>query len=363
MRGSGALLAALLAVATLGCNAGRAFVVTPNDYGDYRLVRTAETLDGRLAASWHYLKERPDGAYAKRLRRYFNRVEPVYFKVRQQDETGLRAYLTALPDGPHATEALELLTDAKTSRRRGQYELRRVRTIGMRLEAEKAMRRDAADALSWWVGSLMSPPLWQAPLTDAPGAFLARYRMSLPAPECEMDMPEEGWQQCYKSIERRFKVRANSGVVERTLRLDLALTLDSDWRLRRTIVTGPELFLTTVEAAEQQAAGDEDERDEFIAAAVQSISERLLGLGLECRGGIDADGDLEMRCDDLVLTMRVGSAGSDDEIGIAPAEDDEGDEGDEDDEGVEGDEDDEDDEGDEGDEDDEDDEDDENPYD
>ena len=46
------LLAVLLSLASLGCNAGRTFIATPNDYADYRRVRIADNFDDRMAATW-----------------------------------------------------------------------------------------------------------------------------------------------------------------------------------------------------------------------------------------------------------------------------------------------------------------------
>jgi hypothetical protein len=175
---------ALLLAATSGCNAGNVFIASTSDYADYRSVRLADSYDARMAASHHYLEQHPDGRYSDRVKRFFDRTEPVFYKARRRNIDGLRAYLKALPHGPHAKEALALLMTFQNEERRREIEGRSVGNSAERNAAEGAGRRAAADVLMWWVQALSQPALWRDSFDRAPPELLARYRVALPQPIC-----------------------------------------------------------------------------------------------------------------------------------------------------------------------------------
>jgi hypothetical protein len=307
------LLGAL--VGATGCHAGKVFIASSGDYADYRRVRVAETADERLASAWEYLKSRPDGTYAERLQRYFDRAEPAFYRVRSRSAKGLEAYLRALPDGPHAAEALTRLVDLRTERRREELDSRMARQTGQRLDRERSQRAASAELLGWWLSRLLDGALWQAPLAQAPGDFLVRYRLALPAPTCE---PDEGeGERCLKLVARSFRVRGEGRQLAREVAFDLELGLDARGRLRGVTLMGSAIFLRTLEAQREKAL-DDGRTAEAVSLFVAWLGAHLAERDVACSGGSEPDGTIVLDCDRLRLTLSPGQGGGDDMVLIAP---------------------------------------------
>jgi hypothetical protein len=314
-----AILLCLLALAMLGCNTGRMFIASSGDYADYRAVRVAEGVDNRVAAAWEYLKARPDGRYASRLKSYFDKAEPIFFNVRSRSIKGLEAYLRALPDGPHAREALRLLGVMREERDREDITIRMVDATGRKLDTERAKREEARALLLWWIDSFMTPSLWAAPLSDAPGAFLVRYQLSLPEPVCARHPSVMNRRKCIKPFERSFKVAAagKSGLDDRMVAFELEVELDEDWRLTQAILTGRGMLLATEEARSGKALPDTpDVRRAAAAAFVAKLTAAMFDREVACNGGTEASGKTALECEGLRLSIEPGAPGVDDVIWI-----------------------------------------------
>lgn len=296
---------AFVPLALVGCNAGRAFVASPSDYADYRRVRLGATIDERLAAAWVYLKERPEGRYAPRLRAYFNSAEPLYFKVRKQSAAGLEAYVSALPDGPHAGASLEELMRVRNESRREALSERATTATLLRIENEEHSRKAAAELLEWWVAKMLTPALWHGPFSAAPPEVLARFRLASPEPACQSN---EAGQRCTKGIERMFRVRGPGGEVDQTLRVELALRLDSNYRLMEFRLSGVRLALLAEEAAAGLLSNSDPEGAEAAwRALLARLSLGVLKAGLACTGGENATGGLKLDCDEPAVTLTASS--------------------------------------------------------
>jgi hypothetical protein len=295
-------------LALTGCNAGRAFYASSSDYGDYRALRVAEGADARMAAAWHYLKEHPDGAYAERVRRYFDKAEPVYYKARRDSRGGLERYLRSLPDGPHAKEAYESLgLLRRTAARRRELERERTSATVARIEAEEALRREAAALLFEWVGVLLDERTWRGTLSDAPDALLVPWNVSLPPPEC--GPWEEGGYLCRKPVERGYRIVVAGEKVPRAVAFEIELELDAGWRLRRATLRGASLLVRALEASEQRALDDAAERSRAAAHFEQEVTKLTFARELLCNGGSDERGRLELACETLSLRMTPGGDG------------------------------------------------------
>lgn len=338
-RALGVALVGLVLLLT-GCNAGRAFIASSGDYADYRAVRTANDVDARMAAAWEYLETRPDGRYAERLRSYFDKAEPVFFKVRSRSVKGLEAYLRALPNGPHADEAVELLMGMRDESRRESLDTREVRAITTRLDAERDKRESAAALLLWWLDAFADQKVWDKPLTEAPAELVVRYDLSLPQPRCDPDPAEPSHRRCVKPLEQRFRVPGNGKLEDRTLAFLLETELDERWRLVQLTITGAGILLATEEARSEKALGDgEAEASRAAAAFVAKLTATLFEREVACNGGTDARGRTVLTCEGLRLTIEPGRDGGDDVMWIrrsdqestAAADDDGDDEEDEDD--------------------------------
>jgi hypothetical protein len=294
-----------------GCNAGRVFIASPGDYADYRRVRIAETYDARMSAAWHYLKTRPDGRYADRLRKYFDRAEPVFFAARSRNIAGLSAYLEALPDGPHARDALAALTAMKHDRRRRELDERMARASSMRLDADRKSRKAASELPLWWARALLDPRLWQKPISEAPPEFLVRWRLALPRPECTDDDPEPGERRCTKSVAVAYRVRGEGRRVERTIGLDVELVLDADWRLKRAMMSGKDVFVHAREGEADQLLDPAEARTRAAQRFVSVLTKKLFADALECNGGTDDKGVTTLECERVKITIEAGETGDD----------------------------------------------------
>ncbi|MSP25750.1 MAG: hypothetical protein EXR75_11410 [Myxococcales bacterium] len=307
-----------LVVSLLGCNAGRAFIATPNDYAAYRRVRLAPDLDTRLAAAFEYLDEHPDGRYAERLQRFVARAEPVVFAARKRGLAGLEAYLNAMPHGPNADYARELLVQGRMDARRGDLATRSARETMLKSEAAGASRKVAAEVALGWARELVDPQVWASSFDRAPPKLLVRFRLSAPAPECARTADGQA---CDKLVVRRFIARTESGELERELSIAVRLTLDRDYRAERVDVSGVDLFVGTIEA--ETGVGIERGDEKAAASAMRVFSERLqhavLADGRLCSGGESAAGVLTLACEDsgIVLVVERGRDGGADRMSFA----------------------------------------------
>lgn len=313
--------AALLSLAALaGCNAGQVFIASPGDYADYRRVRIADSYDGRMAAAWHYLQERPDGRYAERLRAYFARAEPVFYRVRSKSIPGIQAYLSALPDGPHSKDALVLLGELKRDRRREELDMRAARQTTARLDAEKQNLALAAGMTLFWTRSLLEPSLWKAPFDEASPELLSRFRLALPEPICHADDPAPGQQRCGKTVTTPYTLRVGRKRLERSISLDVELVLGEGYKLDRAILSGRGLLLRGEEARVGKPL-DDGSADEHRRASERFLAEltmRLFADQLLCNGGTDDGGTTLLVCEDLRVTVEPGGTKGDDLFIIEP---------------------------------------------
>ncbi len=309
------LLPLWLGLLTTGCNASRLLIASPGDYADYRRVRLASTYDERMAAAWEYLQRRPDGRYYKRLRRYFKKAEPVYYKVRMRNVTGLSAYLRALPNGPHAKEALALLGVRNYERRRKPRDTQAARVTRLRLDARKTSRKSAAALLQWWVLALSEQSVWRQPWSRLPQAALIRYRLSSPAPVCE---PQGDGQVCNKPMRRHFIVTGEKGRTERTLTINMQVSLDEWYHPRGVTFAGPHMLLRSWEARGNQAL---DESDMGVRRNVANdLSRELVAAlfrgNLICNGDTEVSGVTVLDCERLRITIRPAFDGGDDVVSL-----------------------------------------------
>ena len=300
-----------------GCNAGRVFIASPGDYADYRRVRVAESADERLARAWEYLQDHPDGSYTERLQRYFDKAEPAFYRVRRRSAKGLEAYLRALPDGPHAEQALARLMDLRTERRREELDTRMARQTGMRLDLERSQRAAAAELLGWWLSQLLDRAVWQAPWSEAPGELLVRYSLALPVPSCEPD--EDDGERCVKLVAGAYRVRAQGKRVDRQVAFDLELAFAASGRLRGVTIMGNSLFVRGLEAQRQEALDETPQQGrEAVSLFVAWLSAHLADRDVACSGGSEPDGSTVLDCEGLRLTIEPGQGGGDDLLLIGP---------------------------------------------
>jgi hypothetical protein len=86
------------------------------DYRSYRQTRVTPTIEARLGASERYLSEFPHGDYSDEVRHWFIPAEKHYYKLAWNNLPRLRAYLDAMPRGPHAEAVTERIAELESRR-------------------------------------------------------------------------------------------------------------------------------------------------------------------------------------------------------------------------------------------------------
>ena len=142
----------------------------PDDLEDYRAYRVAAAPGTRLARAKRYLERHPKGRFAEEVQATFEEEEPRYFEEAQATRSGLRRYLTDLPDGPHAEAALSLLIAFGSSMQEAELRdlARRVRQGDARLEAAAVQRRAVGEGILGAIGVLLDDDVYGAPRAEAP---------------------------------------------------------------------------------------------------------------------------------------------------------------------------------------------------
>jgi hypothetical protein len=168
-----ALTLTLTLTATSGCATFRPMVASSSDLEDYRAFRVAGAEGTRLARAKKYLERHPKGAFADEVRSAFEDEEPRYFERAQATHEGARRYLADLPDGPHATAALALLSALGTSMQDAELRdiARKVRYEDAKLESAAVQRRAVGEAILGAVGILLDEDVYGVPRTEGPPAL------------------------------------------------------------------------------------------------------------------------------------------------------------------------------------------------
>ena len=132
-RGIAIALAALL----MSCASSARLTGDFGEYRVYRQARLAPTLEERLAAGDRYLHEYPRGDYRDEVKRWFGPAEEHYFRLAWNNLPRLRAYLDAMPRGPHAEAVADRISQLESrtvyADRREQRMLERAQTFEERL--------------------------------------------------------------------------------------------------------------------------------------------------------------------------------------------------------------------------------------
>ncbi len=297
----------VLAAALAGCAASRPLVAGVGDAAAYRETRVAPSIDARVEAASSYLVGRPRGAYRGEVEAWLDEVEPTYFVARRDSEAGLRAYLRALPHGPHADEAQARL-DALAGRRQGSTRDalgRSAAAIEARLEGEAAARREVVEALAGWTGRVAHADLWSA--TDArPG--LGALGLACDAAACRA------------LVELAYVVPGDEGREPRVAHLAIEARLAGD-ALEVAEVSGPDLFDRVYEAQRARATTASD-RPAAVAAAVELLAGALEARwpAARCARVAEAPVALGRSCDGLsVEVVAAPRRGEDDRVVVRRA--------------------------------------------
>lgn len=168
-----AVLAGAGCLASAGCATFRPMLAGSGDLEDYRAFRVAGAEGTRLARAQKYLARHPKGAFADEVRAAFEDEEPRYFEASQATQEGARRYLADLPEGPHATAALALLTALGSNMQDAELRdiARRVRYEDAKLESAAVQRRAIGESILGAIGVLLDEGVYGVPRTEGPPAL------------------------------------------------------------------------------------------------------------------------------------------------------------------------------------------------
>lgn len=309
----------LLALAT-SCAAARGFGTSPDEYALYRRTRVAEAPDHRLMAAARYLAEHPRGAWANEVRADFEALDERWFELKRKSPAGLRDYLAALPSGPHAARARELLEAAEAAARR-RADLSQGREIEQRIAAAAERRKAVRGAVRGWLGALLHPDAFRVPLAKAPRELVVPWSLELPAPVCKRT--SLGETSCFKLLDLPYEVQEDGGAEAREATLTVTLARSDAGVPVEAKLAGPNLFVRMEEAARARPVGDDaPSRARAAGEAAKLVREVFEGARPDASGcavPARAPTVLALSCGGLTVAVVAGASPADDDfVSIAP---------------------------------------------
>ncbi len=302
-----AALSLALIVGALSCASSARITGDFGEYRSYRQFRVATTLEARLGAAERYLRDYPRGDYRKEVRAWYFPAEKRYFKLSWNTLPRLRAYLDAMPHGPHAEAVAERISELDARRvfaeRREQRVLNQAQQMESRLARAADQRRGFVHEFSRLTELLGATRTFNEPTSELDPALLIRFRERPPPLHCEAD-------QCQKIFSFSYAVPEDRSLTERAI--DVALQI----RLERGLVqelslSGPELFTRLAEAISVRAVPplNAQARTEALGQALELVSGALDVPLPKQRCEVEAVSPvvLERRCDGLRLLVVAGT--------------------------------------------------------
>jgi hypothetical protein len=314
------ILASLVAVA---CGSALDPVLAnQSDYDAYRRTRTAGTLEERLAQADAYLRAHRDGRFREEVSRWFVPAERDYFRRAHDHAPRLRAYLDALPRGPHAQQAAERLVElelaAKYARRRDERLTEEARALEEKLSDAARMRRDVVETLATFSRHLSAIRSFGRPTSELDHELLYDWRIAEPAARCVGD-------RCVKAIKAialPYAIPDGGKLAPRKALVDVVIELERGG-VKRAEIAGPELFSRLGEAIELRPVRPSDPQARAVAVGraltvVEGAIEPHLP-SARCRREAVSPVVLERACDGVLLrVIAAPSPESDDRVEVLP---------------------------------------------
>ena len=285
------------------------------EYRSYREYRVSPTLEARLGAAERYLRAYPQGDYQQEVRAWYVPAEKRYFKLAWDTPPRLRAYLEAMPHGPHAEEVAERIGELDSRRvyaeRREQRMLGHAQDIEQRLARAAEQRRGFVRELSRLIELLAATRSFAEPTSELAPDLLVRLRERPPPLHCEGD-------RCQKVFSFSYAVPEDKALAERTIDVSLQIRLERGL-VQELTLSGPELLTRLAEAITvravpplnpQASAEAVGQALELVNAALDTALPRA-----RCEGEAVSPVVLERRCDGVRFTVVAGTEpGADDRL-------------------------------------------------
>jgi hypothetical protein len=297
----------VLALAQTACASTARITGDFGDYASYRRTRLGTTLEERLGASERYLRDYPAGDYRDEVRAWFKPAEKRYFKLAWNNLPRLRAYLDAMPRGPHAEAATDRITVLESRRlfadRHEQRMLDHASSIEARLADAADGRHEFLHELAALARSIGKTRSFGEPTSELDSELLLRFRVRQPSGTCEAD-------HCGKTFSFPYAVPENKSLTDRAAQATLEITLERGL-VRSLSLTGPELLTRVAEAVEVNAVPDNPQaRAEALGRAVDVLEDALEEPLPKARCSAEAVSPviLARRCDGVRLEVVIGLA-------------------------------------------------------
>ncbi|HYO96277.1 MAG TPA: hypothetical protein VER33_17280 [Polyangiaceae bacterium] len=314
------LLGLALALGLLAsCGVSDQLLAGRGDYTAYREVRLAGTQLKRLSSSHRYLRENPDGRFRAEVQAWFARAEPRFFQQAHDRPSLLKAYLVAMPDGPHAKAAALRLSEFALLKQyaaaRAQREEARLREIEGALARADTERAEVVRLLTELTRSMAHVRSFGGPVAELGEERLARFGLQPLAAHCQPS-------HCAATLSSRYAVPDRGVLTPRPLPLTVRVELKKG-NVSRVVLASPQLFNRLTEAVDRVAvAEDPGARIDALARSAQ-----VLGNALEealpasrCEKQPVATAVLVRECDGVRLEMRAAIEPEvDDRIEVFPA--------------------------------------------
>jgi len=312
-----AWLGLLLSFSLVACASTARMTGDFGDYASYRRTRLATSLEQRLGASERYLRDYPQGDYRDEVRAWFKPAEKHYFKLAWNNLPRLRAYLDAMPNGPHAEAVTDRITELESRRvfadQREQRMLEHASGIEARLATAADQRRDFLREFTALARSIASVRSFGGPTSELDSELLLRFRVRQPSGICEAD-------RCSKTFSFPYSVPEKKSIADRVAQSVLEIGLDRGL-VRNVSLSGPELLTRVAEAVEVSAVPDSPQaRAEALGHAVDVLDAALEEPLPKARCAVEVVSPviLARRCDGVRFEVVAGlDPGAPDRLTIA----------------------------------------------
>lgn len=307
MKAARALLLLALLWTALSCASTARVTGDFGEYRSYRQFRVATTLEAKLGAAEQYLHDYPHGSYEQEVRAWYGPAEDRYFKLSWNTLPRLRAYLDALPHGPHAEDVADRIGQLEMRRvfaeRREQRLLGHAQEIESRLARAANQRRGFVHEFSRLTELLAATRTFGEPTSELAAGLLHRFRERPPLLHCEAD-------QCQKIFPFRYAVPEDQVLTERSIDVTLHVRLERGL-VQELSLSGPELLTRVAEAISVRAVPplNPQARAEALGQALEIVSAALdLALPKErCEVEAVSPVVLERRCEGVQLLVEAGT--------------------------------------------------------
>lgn len=300
------LIGSWIGAHVLGCSVSQQVLAGRADYRAYREFRLARAPIERLKHANRYLQDIPDGSYRREVIGWFAASEAHFFRAARDRPSLLRAYLAAMPDGPHSRAVTDRLREMEILReyrdREALREKEQIARVQRDLARASADRDRLVSSFAETVRLLSGVRSFREPKGELDTLLGARLRSTEPQVICDPST-------CRETLQLPYAVPDARHLRQRTLVLVIELIFKGGM-LTELRLEGPELFSRIAEAKSVRLVESSDRPMRISAlASVKTWIEGLLDarlLGSKCQREGVFPTILIRECDGVRLELLAG---------------------------------------------------------